>query len=437
MIIPDKDTSKVETVKIKRRKCDKESSSLSERGRHTLRFFIEDYDTVAQEAILFRSTLDSLYERHPELFPDDFSLGYCLHDIRRSKKYKDLIIRRIKLRNKQVYSIVPSAYMPYLTAKTDDVEKALLLRHWALPYDVTTYAFGKNDSYWEGLEMSLGQMSIVGSLCKAVPVPEDLAADEKISFWNKEECYIAMTASQDCVLGAEISMGEDTIQLQAAYGVFQAEAQDVAPNYKANSVNLDGWKATNAAWRNLFPSIDIVACFLHGFLKVRDISKQLKNQFNEICTKIWDAYRQETSNSFKQSLIELKEWASLSIDNERVKVKIIELCDKSERYVVAYEQPTAYRTSNQIDRPMNHLDRYLYQARYFNGHRKTANLKVRAWAMIYNFMPFSNRTICNKGTNAPKSRFEQLNGFAYHQNWLHNLLIASSMNGFKQLHKKR
>ncbi len=328
--------------------------------------------------------------------------------------------------------------MPYLTAKTDDVEKALLLRHWGIPYDTTTYVFGKNDSYWEGLEMSLGQMNIVGSLCKSIAVPEDLAADEKISFWNKQECYIALTASKDCVLGAEISIGEDTAQLQAAYGIFQPEAQVIEPTYNAQSVNLDGWKATNAAWKNLFPTITIIACFLHGFLKIRDISKHQKEHFNEICTKIWDAYRQETSEGFKKSLIELKAWAVLNItDNQRVMNKIIELCEKSERYAVAYEQPTCYRTSNQIDRPMNHLDRYLYQTRYFNGHRKTANLKVRAWAMIYNFMPFSNRTISNKGEDAPKSRFEQLNGFVYHQNWLHNLLIASSMSGNGLNHKKR
>jgi hypothetical protein len=177
-------------------------------------------------------------------------------------------------------------------------------------------------------------------------------------------------------------MSENTEGLQAAYGVFEEEAKDCQSDYTAQTVNLDGWKATNAAWKKLFPSIVIIACFLHGFLKIRDISKQLKTQFQEICTKIWEAYRQETKVGFLQSLSELKVWAvSNIIDNQRVRGKIVELCDKSERYAVAYENPTAYRT------------------------------KVRAWAMIYNFKPFSKRTMANKDKDAPKSRFEQINGF--------------------------
>jgi hypothetical protein len=372
------------------------------------------------------------------LFPDGYSEGYTLHDKRSSKKYNDLIIRRIKLNNKEVYSILPSDYLPYLTGKTEDVEHGLLLRHYGVPYEVIAHILGRDAQYWEGIEMQLGQMSIVGSLCKKVAVPIDLAADEKISFWNGQECYIAMTASKDCVLGAEVSLDENTEGLQSAYGVFKSEAQDCEANYSARSINLDGWKATNAAWRNLFSSIVILACFLHGFLKIRDIGKQLKTQFHEVCTKIWAAYHKPTAAEFKQELINLKIWVAQNIvDNQRVVLKINELCDKSARYEVAYEQPQAYRTSNQIDRPMNFLDRYLYQTRYFNGHRKTANLKVRAWAMIYNFMPYAKRTKSNPNHSGANSRFEQLNSFVYHQNWLHNLLIASSLNGFRQNHKKR
>ncbi len=32
--------------------------------------------------------------------------------------------------------------------------------------------------------------------------------------------------------------------------------------------------------------------------------------------------------------------------------------------------------------------------------------------------------------------FEQLNGFRYHNNWVRNLLIASSLNGRRPLPKK-
>ncbi len=46
----------------------------------------------------------------------------------------------------------------------------------------------------------------------------------------------------------------------------------------------------------------------------------------------------------------------------------------------------------------------------------------RAWEM--------EERAARKGSVPPRSS-RDLNGFQYHDNWLHNLLIASSMNGRK------
>ena len=393
---------------------------------------------VVTDNKLFRGALLNYFEKHPEVFPEGFSTDFHFHDQRKSKKIKGLIIRRIKLKNGKVYEVVPSFMMPYLSGKTEETSKGLLLRHWAVPYEVIAQLFGKDAMYWERLEESLGRMSIVGSLVKKEGIPVHLAADEKISFHNGKEVYIGLTSSQDCILGAELSLREDTIGLQEAYDVFKVEALNRQENYSPISVNLDGWKATNQAWRNLFPTITIVLCFLHAFLKIRDVGKSLKEKFYEIGDQIWAVYREKSKDEFQKKIKELALWAELNvIDNERVKSKIQDLCAKESRFVVAYDHPQCYRTSNQIDRPMNILDRYLYQIRYFRGHRKTANSKIRGWAMIYNFMPFSQR-VQNRKQNPKKiSRFEELNGFVYHSNWLENMLIAGSMNGFRQAHKKR
>jgi hypothetical protein len=382
--------------------------------------------------------LTNYFEKHPEVFPEGFAPNFHFHDQRESKKIKGLIIRRIKLKNGRVYEVVPSNVMPYLSGKTEEVSKGLLLRHWAVPYDVIALLFGKDAMYWERLEESLGRMSIVGSLVKKSEVPVHVASDEKISFHNGKEVYIGLTSSRDCILGAELSLSEDTAGLQEAYEVFKTEALDCKQDYCPVSVNLDGWKATNQAWRNLFPTITIVLCFLHAFLKIRDVGKSLKEKFHEIGDQIWTVYREKTKEDFQKKIKELALWAELNIvDNERVKAKIQNLCNKESRFIVAYDHPQCYRTSNQIDRPMNILDRYLYQMRYFRGSRKTANSKIRGWAMIYNFMPFSQRTQKQKDKPKKSCRFEELNGFVYHSNWLENMLIASSMNGFKQSHKKR
>ena len=44
----------------------------------------------------------------------------------------------------------------------------------------------------------------------------------------------------------------------------------VSAAYAPATVNTDGWKATQAAWRTLFPTVVVILCFLHGFLKIRD-----------------------------------------------------------------------------------------------------------------------------------------------------------------------
>lgn len=48
--------------------------------------------------------------------------------------------------------------------------------------------------------------------------------------------------------------------------------------------------------------------------------------------------------------------------------------------------------------------------------------------MIYNFMPFSRRT--QKQINKAKKscRFEELNGFLYHSNWLENIRTADAVD---------
>lgn len=207
------------------------------------------------------------------MFPKDFEDAYTLHDIRWSKKNPDLQIRRIKLQTgtKSCYSLVPSTEMPYLVGKTTMVAKCLLLRGYAVPYEVIAKVLGEDSDYWERAEENLARMSIVGSVCKKEESTH-LAADEKVTFINGKESYIALMSVQDCVLGAGFSLSEDTVGLQEAYSEFKTEALDVCPVYAPESINLDGWKATNLSWKNLFPSILIVLCFLHSFIKIREIS---------------------------------------------------------------------------------------------------------------------------------------------------------------------
>ncbi|MCB8951383.1 MAG: hypothetical protein H6650_21840 [Ardenticatenales bacterium] len=63
-----------------------------------------------------------------------------------------------------------------------------------------------------------------------------------------------------------------------------------------------------------------------------------------------------------------------------------------------------------------------------------ADLRTRAWALLHNFRPYCPRSKVSKEYQSPAHK---LNGFVYRENWLENLLVASSNQGFRCSHKKR
>lgn len=397
----------------------------------------EGYERLIADPAAFRGFLDPLLAQYPELFPQTISQGYTLHDILPvSKKMPDIRLRRIKLSSPDnpqgsVFTIAPSFVLPYMTGYTDEVEKALFLRgEFGVPYWGLTHVFGHNDLYWERLEFSLGRNSIVGTTVKQPDkLPQDLLADEKHTRLNGTKVYVATTVGDDCMLGASVALHADEQDLSEAYQQFKTEAQNIQPDYQPTSVNTDGWAATQAAWRTLFPAIAIIICFLHAFIKIRDCCKRTSEHFTEICKRVWDTYHASTAAQFTASCEALKAWAVQTLPPGTSLTAVLKLCVRAPEFVKAYALPMAHRTSNMLDRLMDHMNRRLYLARYFHGHLMTAEYAVRADALLSNFLPYCPRAAVAQRFSSPAHK---LNGFVYHGNWLHNLLISASMGGYRQ-----
>ncbi len=394
---------------------------------------LEEYREIISDRKAFRKFIDVMIEEYPSLFPQAIEKGYVLHDMRTSVKMPEIHMRRIKLKERDeqgkelVLTIVPSGIMPYLTGYTDEVEKALFLRRFGVPFWALSYVFGRDDDYWYRMVSHLGSYSIVHTTVKdAERLPEHLLADEKHVHFNGEKGYIATTVAEDCVLGAAISLSADAESLTEAYGIFQAEAQALYPNYAPQTVNTDGWKATQLAWQTLFPLIVIMECFLHAFLKIRDrCQKRYQDVYSEISQRVWDVYHADTAALFSERIEQLSLWAQTTISGAALDA-VEKLCTKAERFLLFFEYPEAYRTSNMIDRHMEPMDRWLFSARYFHGHLSSAERQVRAWALLHNFWPYCPRAKIRQEFRSPVHKF---NGFVYHQNWLHNLLISTSCSG--------
>lgn len=388
----------------------------------------ENYQICMADQVKFRVYLEHTYHRHPELFPEAFKGGYILHGFVYSKK-QNIKTRRIKLvEDNEAYQIRPSFLLPYMIARTDEVEKGLYFKRWGVPFEALAYGFGRYGMFWYRAYVSLGRNSIVGTTVKdASKLPQDVVADEKHSRLQGQKIYIPTTVAQECILGVDITDNAGTKALTEGYKTFKTESRQLDPTYSPQTVNTDGWSATKNDWQALFPKIILILCFLHAFLNIKERGRSCPQLLNTIGQQVWDAYHAPTKAHFSQRIRRLREWGQQHLTGS-IQEKVLALCYKAPLFKLAFDFPSAYRTSNALDRLMNYQDRLLYAMQYLHGTKESARLYVRAMALFWNFHPYGSQTQAKYGGQR-NSPFEGLNGFRYHDNWLHNLLIASSLQG--------
>ena len=407
-----------------------DTKSTTRHNRNICLPFSQDiYNENIEDPINFRKCINERIELFPELFPPEIATGYLMKDSYCSKKQL-IMTRRIEIAGIP-YTIRPSFIMPYMTGLTDDIEKALFLRKFSVPFWALSRMFGKDPMYWYRIEQALGRNSIVGTTVrKPGDIPNHLAADEKHTRILGNKVYVATTVGNECILGASIAEDAGEEALTGAYKVFKDESQCLKPTYTPTTVNIDGWKATRNAWSFLFTSVVIICCFLHVYIKIRDRGKKkYKDLFFQVSSKLWDCYHAKNKAAFSQRIRRLHEWCNKEKVPDIFVKPIEKLRNNIALYMVAYDHPKAHRTSNMLDRLMQRMDRHLFSAQYFHGSISAAKLSIRGWALIQNFAPSNPRTVCKY--NGFQSPAERLNSFRYHDNWLHNLTISASLGGYR------
>jgi hypothetical protein len=304
----------------------------------------------------------------------------------------------------------------------------LFLRKFGVPYWALARVFGGDPMSWYRRECALGRFSVVGTTVRQAELPAHLLADEHHQTLDGKKVYIATTVGSGCVLGAELAPTAGTDDLKAAYGLFKEEARDIAPEYAPKTVSTDGWKPTRAAWRALFRRVVILLCFLHAWLKIRDRAKHLKEVFAEVSRQVWGAFHAPDRRHFGQRLRRLRQWATDHLTG-LVLEKVLNLCDKRDRWSLAYRHPGGHRTSNMLDRQMRGMNRYFDHGQHLHGSLGACRWHCRAWALLWNFAPWNPATArANDDWRCPA---ERLNRHRYHDCWLQNLLISASLGGYR------
>ena len=404
------------------------------KGYRTIRLPLAEYEyeRFLADQDYAKARLHMLCEDSPELFPEAFAMGYALYGFTPPSCKLQLRCRRLRLHEtEEVFTVAPAFVMPYMSGRAADVEKALFLMRFHVPCWAIASVFGRDAMYWYRLHQGVGRFSVVGTTVKtAENLPRHLVADEKHSWLQGQRIYIATTAGRDCILGASVAASASEVGLTSAYGVFAHEAKQVDPDYTPETVNTDGWPATQGAWKALFSTITVILCFFHAFLKIRDrATKALAEVFDQVREKVWLAYRAPNKASFAQRLRRLREWSQATLPDSPMKNHTLDLCHKRAQFNLSYDHERAHRTSNLVDRLIKFLDRACFNAQYFHGTFASAELRVRALALLWNFCPSSPGTVQkHQGRRCPA---ERLNGKRYAENWLENLLVSGSMNGLR------
>ncbi|MCI5136886.1 MAG: hypothetical protein D3922_00380 [Candidatus Electrothrix sp. AR1] len=308
----------------------------------------------------YRRQLDDIIKKHPELFPPDIKNGYRIKDCYVSKKL-NIKIRRIQIAGRS-YTVRPSFVMPYMTAFTDDAEKALFLSKLDVPAWGIARIFGKNGPYWYRMASSLGRFSLVGTTVRDPrKLPLHIAADEKHTKIRGEKCSIPTTVGCGCILGAAVAENAGNVALLRRYDVFRRKVLDLDPSYSPETVNIDGWAATRNAFRHLFPTICILCCFLHIYITMRDGSqKKHSDVFLRAVSALWECFQAPTRRSFSQKVRRLAEAGERDSYPESILKPIKKFKNNISEYSESYNHHVCHRTSNMIDRLMQGMNRHLY-----------------------------------------------------------------------------
>jgi len=113
-----------------------------------------------------------------------------------------------------------------------------------------------------------------------------------------------------------------------------------------------------------------------------------------IKSKVWDTYHAADAKTFMENINAFQIWAKDTLPDGTALDAILKLCGKSPKFLLAYEYPSACRTSNlvlsvaerMVDRHINAMDRYLDSCQYYHGHLMSAEYSIRAWALLHNLI---------------------------------------------------
>jgi hypothetical protein len=374
-----------------------------------------------------RQYLTARLAQHPALLPTAMDQGFPLPDCSVSVK-QDLSVRRITWQaTGAVFPLRPSLVMPSRMARTEAVETARSLRQWGVPFAALASVCGRDALCWSRAWLACGRPSLVGTpVTEPQQVPRALGAEEQRTRGARHQGDVPTTVGGGGFLGVSVVEAAETATVERGSGACAQAAKGLLPASHARSGCTAGWEATRQAWRPLCPTIPWGRCVLPALLQRKQHGAG--PFWLPGCERAWQVSQAATTRQCAQRLRRLAAWPPAPRSGP-VATMGLKRGRRRADGTPASACPPAHRTSQAVDRLRNSPDRRLDAMRSCHATTASTRLAVRAMARPWNVHPSGARLRRDQPSRV--SPFDDLNGFPYHPNWVHNLLIASSLGGLR------
>ena len=310
-----------------------------------------------------------------------------------------------------VFTVLPSFIMRYRRQDTDCLEKLLrlsLAMHLSQRHAALVYSWGGEERAWSptwmwNLVQWLGNLMPVAWFLMRLGLtpPKHVLSDEKFAVLDGERIYLFLVSQGELIWHAEWLENLDETAFEPAIERFLTQIEQAAQqqhlltpeqSYQPESVNTDGWKAAQNAWKQKAPQGSLLECLLHGRKRVDvtlDAYAQAHPELNEterhhLKERFDHVLAAPSLAAYSQRLRRLRE----AIGDEPILAQRLDILqDKRLLFTNYLKFPEASAFSSPIDRSMRFLDEKLQTFGQFRV-SKSINTTLNAWAIVNNLRPF-------------------------------------------------
>ncbi len=358
--------------------------------------------------------------------------GNCLtrHSHYARVKCGGITIWRIQCKKcKAVFTVIPSFLIRYFSYRSEQVKKALIAYHGGLSLENCTICFNIKAMALYRIICTFGKYSLPSIFYKAgLTLPKNAQVDEKHTKCMGDKGYIPMLTCGHTIWHIDYVESLDNDTLESSYRKFSEETKVLDADYSPETITHDGFRSTINAMRNIFKKTAFLICWIHSCWSIAKLLKPFsKEEGEQLSEKLFDALNKYHSKISLQCL-SLRSWFSALLRKYK-KILPEDLYESLKKWIkrrkpyfyTSMDYPLHLSFSFSLDHICNHLDRKLFNMKYFHCHESRKDRFLKGFALVHCLIPYQRFA-----KNAHKSPVQVDGAKLPHVDWFVSLSILTS-----------